>query len=51
MLSQHDVAYLKDCGIACTKGNYKYEYTIDDGTWPVWEESVGTGEGTEKQGY
>ncbi|KAI0221585.1 hypothetical protein LSAT2_027102 [Lamellibrachia satsuma] len=33
VLSQHDVAYLKDCGIACTKDNYKYEYTIDDGTY------------------
>ena len=46
MLSPHDVAYLKDCGIACTKDNYKYEYTIDDGTYgktgqggkKVWEQ-------------
>ena len=54
MLSQYDVAYLKDCGIACTKDDYKYEYTIKDGTYGMtgqgWEESVGTGEG-KKQGY
>ncbi|KAI0211036.1 hypothetical protein LSAT2_004172 [Lamellibrachia satsuma] len=33
VLSQYDVAYLKDCGIACTKDDYKYEYTIKDGTY------------------
>ena len=49
MLSQHDMAYSKDCGIACTKDDYKYEYTIEDGTYSKTgqgrEESVGTGEG------
>ena len=30
VLSQHDIAYLKDSGIACTEDDYKYQYTSED---------------------
>ena len=32
-LSQHDIARLKDSGIACTTDDYKYQYTSEDGQY------------------
>ena len=41
MLSQHDMAHLKDSGIACTQDDFKYDHTSDDGTYgKIGQESV-----------
>ena len=33
VLSQHDMAHLKDSGIACTQDDFKYDHTSDGGTY------------------
>ena len=33
VLSQHDMAHLKDSGIACTQDDFKYHHMSDDGTY------------------